>query len=371
MTIRSLVLGSGIVGRAAAWDLRRRGHEVTVVDVDAEPARRVGAEFDLPWEQLDVTDTEAVAATMERHDCAISAVPYMFGHALASTAIAQGCHYFDFGGNPTIVKQQIQLDAAAKSAAVAVVPDCGLAPGFANVLAAGLLASAPSEPVDDVQIRVGVLPQHPTGTLEYQLAFYAGGLINEYAEPCEIIEDGAATTVAPLTRFEELDWDRWGTLEAFSTAGGTSTMCQEYAGRTRNLEYKTIRYPGHGRIFAAMREIGLFETAERRSGDTKVVPRAVLIDLLTEYLPRGRDDVTLVSVAVTAPGYSADRRVEDVHDGMFSSLARMTAFPTTALCDLVVRGSVDFRGAAAMQSVAPADALVAELVEVGVTIENR
>ena len=91
-------------------------------------------------------------------------------------------------------------------------------------------------------------------------------------------------------------------------------MCQEYAGRTRNLEYKTIRYPGHGRIFAAMREIGLFETAERRSGDTKVVPRAVLIDLLTEHLPRGRDDVTLVSVAVTAPGYSAERRIEDVHD---------------------------------------------------------
>ncbi len=368
---KTVVLGAGIVGRAAAWDLDRRGHDVTVTDADAATARRVGEELSLPWLELDVTDSDAVAPVLAGADSVVSAVPYLFGMRVAETALRSGCHYFDFGGNPTIVKQQLELHGAARDAGVAIVPDCGLAPGYANVLAAGLIAKAGDSVVDDVQIRVGVLPQKPLGTLEYQLAFYAGGLINEYAEPCEVIHNRVASTVEPLTRIEEFKWNGLGTLEAFSTAGGTSTMCQEYEGRVTRLEYKTIRYPGHGRIFAAMREIGLFDTADRSFGSSIVAPRRVLVDLLTDHLPSAEPDRTLVSVAVSAPGFSAEQRIDDTDDGRFSSLARMTAFPTTALCDLVVRGVVDFRGSAAMHSVAPAAELTAELAEVGIAVENR
>lgn len=367
----TLVLGSGIVGRAAAWDLDRRGHTVTVADADAATAHRVGEELGLPWLQLDASNAEAIDAAMADADAVVSAVPYLFGEQMATAAVRNRCHYFDFGGNPTIVKRQLELDAAAKEAGVALVPDCGLAPGYANVLAAGLIETAGTRNIDDVQIRVGVLPQKPEGTLEYQLAFYAGGLINEYAEPCEVIFDGTATTVAPLTRTETIEWNDLGTLEAFSTAGGTSTMCQEYEGTVRQLEYKTIRFPGHGRIFAAMREIGLFDTEGRDFSSGVVAPRQVLADLLTENLPSGEPDRTLVSVAVSAPGFSAEQRIEDTADGQFSSLARTTAFPTTALCDLIVRDVVDFRGSAAMHSVAPASDLTEELAEVGILIENR
>lgn len=368
---RSLVLGSGIVGRAAAWDLDRRGHRVTVADADATAARRVAEEFDVPWLQVDVTDAAAVAAAMSEVDAVVSAVPYLFGESLAAAAISNGCHYFDFGGNPTIVKQQLQLDSQAKAADVAIIPDCGLAPGLANVLAAGLIADAPAQ-IDSVQIRVGVLPQEPQGTLQYQLAFYAGGLINEYAEPCEIITAGTVATVDPLTRFEHVDWGgRFGTLEAFSTAGGTSTMCQDYEGRVTDLEYKTLRFPGHGSIFAGMRELGLFETNRRAFGGDEIAPRTVLLDLLTENLPSGEPDVTLVSVKVVSGAYSAALRIEDVDDGRFSSLARTTAFPATALCDLIAAQTVGFRGAAAMHAVAPSELLMTTLGQVGIEAQTR
>lgn len=368
----SLVLGAGIVGRAAAWDLRRRGHRVTIADADPDTAQRVGEELEVPWQRIDVKDAGALTQAMANTDSVVSAVPYLFGNGLAVHAINNGCHYFDFGGNPTIVKQQLTLHNEAAAANVAIVPDCGLAPGLANVLAAGLIEKAPTDDIDDVQIRVGVLPQEPTGALGYQLAFYAGGLINEYAEPCEVIQDGVVATVDPLTRFEEIDWADDGlVLEAFSTAGGTSTMCQEYVGRVAQLEYKTVRFPGHGRIFAAMRELGLFDTSPRAVGDAHVAPRTVLLDLLTEQLPSGKPDVTLVGVSVSAAGYHAEIGVEDVDDGRFSSLARTTAFPATALCDLIVRGEVDFRGAAAMHSVAPADLLMTELSQVGIQAQAR
>jgi saccharopine dehydrogenase-like NADP-dependent oxidoreductase len=35
------------------------------------------------------------------------------------------------------------------------------------------------------------------------------------------------------------------TYEAFNTSGGVATMCETYRGRIGELNYKTIRYPGH------------------------------------------------------------------------------------------------------------------------------
>jgi lysine 6-dehydrogenase len=295
----------------------------------------------------------------------------VFGINLARRAVAAGCHYFDFGGNPTVVKKQLQLDGLARRHEVAIVPDCGLAPGLANVLAVGLIEEAGAEEVDSVQIRVGCLPQQPRGTLQYQLAFYPGGLINEYAEPCEIIIDGKTTTVEPLTRLESLQWKGWDVLEAFATAGGTSTMCHDYEGIVGDLEYKTIRYPGHGQAFRAMLEIGLFEDTRRTVGDWEMAPRALLESLLAEHLPQDEPDVVLLRVNAEAAGVSTTLEMLDRHDGRFSALARTTAFPATALCDLVIRRDVKFMGAAAMHNVAPADLLMEELGPVGLTVDTE
>ena len=32
--------------------------------------------------------------------------------------------------------------------------------------------------------------------------------------------------------------------EAFNTSGGLGTLCETWAGKVRNLDYKTVRYPG-------------------------------------------------------------------------------------------------------------------------------
>lgn len=365
---RSLVLGAGIVGRAAGWDLSRRGHQVTIADSRATAAQDAAAAFASAPLTLDVANLSAVRQAMSEHDAVVAAVPYAYGTDLAACAVDTGCHYFDFGGNPTIVKQQLLLDAVAQIHDVAIVPDCGLAPGLANVLAAGLIENTRAPVVDDVQIRVGCLPQQPHGALEYQLAFYPGGLINEYSEPCEIISQGMATTVEPLTRLEQLEWQGFAPLEAFATAGGTSTMCQDYEGIVHELEYKTIRYRGHGHAFRAMREIGLFQAEQRPVNGVHIAPRALLEDLLAEYLPHDEPDVVLLRVSAVAHGRTRTVYMEDRHDGLFSALARTTAFPATALCDLVTRGEAKFRGATAMHNVVTADLLMQELSGVGVRL---
>jgi lysine 6-dehydrogenase len=197
------------------------------------------------------------------------------------------------------------------------------------------------------------------------LAFSPAGLINEYAEPCEIIEDGHYTTVDPLTRFETVEWEGWGPLEAFSTAGGTSTMCPDHEGDVDHLEYKTLRFPGHGVIFAAIREMGLFD----ESGDPS--PRSVLLAALDRTLPRSDDDLVLVRVWIETDTTTRTLEIEDVHDGRFSALARTTAFPATALIDLVARGEIGTRGVVTMQQAVSGTALFEALRPVGISVNER
>ena len=362
--MNTVVLGSGIVGSAAVWDLIRRGHTVTVAGADRDGLSAIGRRFDIPHAHLDAGDGDQLDLVLKGADAVVSAVPYRFGVGVAEAAIRAGAHYADFGGNPTIVAAQMELADAAVSADVLVAPDCGLAPGLANVLAGYLIETTPG-PVRSVQMRVGALPQVPVGALGYQLAFSPTGLINEYAEPCEILEDGRYRTVDPLTRFETVEWNGWGPLEAFSTAGGTSTMCSQHEGTIDALEYKTLRFPGHGRIFAAIREMGLFD----ENGDPS--PRSILLAALERTLPRDAPDLVLLRVWVETDAGTRLVEIEDVHDGRFSALARTTAFPATALIDQVLRGSVTQRGVHSMHRVADGASLVDELAPAGIVVVER
>lgn len=361
------VLGSGIVGRAAAWDLVRRGHDVIVADhlesAAAEAAEVAGARPRV----LDASDDAAVRALFDEIELVVSGVPYAFGVPIATAAIETGTHYLDFGGNPTIVQRQLQLDAAATDAGVTVVPDCGLAPGMANVLATGVVERLGDGPIDELRLRVGALPAEPTGALGYQLAFNPAGLINEYAEPCEILDGGRYATVEPLTGLEEVPWEPFGMLEAFHTAGGSSSLPRLYEGRVRDLDYKTLRYPGHCLPFRAMLEVGLFE--EDPQPGSGIAPRSVLLEALETHLPSGGDDLVLVRVWGRKGDLVVGHQIVDRNDDRFSALARTTAFPATALADLILAGTAR-PGARTMDEAMDAGALVAGVGPVGIDITD-
>jgi lysine 6-dehydrogenase len=364
--METLVLGSGIVGSAAAWDLGRRGHHVTVADANVEAVEQLGSRVRADAVTIDVTNHRELKGLLSAADIVISAVPYKYGAAIAAAAIDSDTHYLDFGGNPTVVAEQRKLDNAARARGLMVVPDCGLAPGLANVLAQDLIDAAHSVPIESIQMRVGALPQVPKGALEYQLAFSAYGLINEYAEPCEVLEGGKYSTVEPLTRFEDVDWERWGPLEAFSTAGGTSTMCERNLGRVTDLEYKTLRFPGHGFVFRAMLEIGLFSEPPRDFAGQSVSPRSVLIEALNTNLPRDEPDLVLVRVWRSEDDAVVGYQIEDTATDGISALARTTAFPATALADLISRGEVLRPGVRSMGDAVLASELMPELAAVGI-----
>lgn len=212
----------------------------------------------------------------------ISALPYFCNITIADLAHAHGVHYFDLTEDVNVTKHIMQLGETAKSI---LMPQCGLAPGFINIVANNLMEQF--DEVYDSELRVGALPQITSNALKYSLTWSTNGLVNEYGNACEAIYNGEQVKIAPLTDLESLVIDGVE-YEAFSTSGGLGTLTETYKDSVRNLNYKTVRYPGHCKLIKFLMD-------DLRLNDK----RDVLERILDDALPTTFQDVVLIKASVT------------------------------------------------------------------------
>ncbi len=300
-----LVLGAGLQGCACAFDLLNDPEVTQVTLADLQPermARFLARREDARLRPVarDVTDHAAVLELMRGHDAVLSAIPYYFNGPMATLAVQAGCHFADLGGNTEIVMEQKRLETEAHAKGLSIMPDCGLAPGMVNILAAEGIRRL--DTADRVRIYVGGLPQHPEPPLNYQIVYSLEGALDYYTTASWILRHGRRAEVDALSELESVAFPQpVGTLEAFHTAGGISTMPFTWEGKVREMEYKTLRYPGHADLMRAVREMGLLGKEPIMVKGQKVVPRDAFIAAVSPQLtkPEGRD---LVALRVIASG---------------------------------------------------------------------
>jgi len=377
--VKYLLLGAGLQGTAICHDLLHHAAGTTrlvVVDRDEERLAALRARADdsrLETYRADVADAAEIGPLCAACDAAVSAVNYWFNADLAALAVRAGCHFLDLGGNNDIVAREFELDGEAREADVAIVPDCGLAPGLAGILGYWLVDGL--DRAESLQLRVGGLPAAPQPPLNYKIVFSVEGLINEYVEPAVVIRDGKLQTVPSLTEVETIVFpEPFGELEAFQTSGGTSTLPQTLLGRVAQLDYKTIRYKGHCAQFRLLHELGLTDGAPVTVGDTVVSPRRLLAQVLTKALDLPGEDVVLA--LCTAEGWAGERavrrsiRIIDHHDTEhdISAMMRMTGYPVAIIAAMLASGEITARGALRQELAVPGDRMLAELRRRGVVI---
>ncbi|MFL6256495.1 MAG: saccharopine dehydrogenase family protein [Pyrinomonadaceae bacterium] len=381
--MKLLVLGSGRMGLGAAYDLAHNSEGVelvTVADVDEGRARAVAETLRdgrVRAAQLDVEDRARVVELMRGHDAALSCVTYLHNLSLARAAVEARTHFCDLGGNNTVVDAELALDEEARAVGVNIVPDCGLAPGMVSVLAAH--GAARFAQLDELHIRVGGLPQQPRPPLDYQIVFSVEGLINEYVERARVIRGGELIEVESMTELESLDFpEPYGRMEAFQTSGGTSTLPETFAGRVRELDYKTIRYPGHCERFKLLLDLGLASSEEMEAGGARVRPRKLLNELLNRHLPADEPDLVFIRLEFAgrlAGGGDAARLRYDIIDRFdprtgLSAMQRTTAFPASLVAQMMARGLTTRRGAVPQERCIPPAAFVSALAARGIVINE-
>jgi lysine 6-dehydrogenase len=379
--MKMLVLGAGLQGSACAYDLLQNKdvEEVRLADIKINELPPFLASFSghrLIPTPLDVRDSDAVFGLMRDSDAVMSALPYYFNYDMAVCAVDAGVHFCDLGGNTEIVFKQKTLHERAKSDGVSVIPDCGLAPGMVNILAEYAIQQL--DKVDAVRIYVGGLPQNPAPPLNYQIVYSLEGVLDYYTTLSWVLRGGKRTRVKALSEREQVVFpEPIGTLEAFHTAGGLSTMAFRYEGRIPTMEYKTLRYPGHAALMEAIRELGLLDLDPVEVKGHHVAPRDVFIATVGPRLrkPNAKD---LVALRVAAQGSKGGKpktvawELLDYFDAEhdISAMERTTGFSLAITGMMQVRQHVAGAGVLTPDEAMPPELYVAELAKRGINIRQ-
>jgi saccharopine dehydrogenase-like NADP-dependent oxidoreductase len=330
------VIGGGKIGATVAGLLAATGdYQVTLAD--RSPDVLAGLE---PCERLrmhvaDVEDSTKLIDLLNGQFAVVNAAPFHLTALIAEAARAARTHYLDLTEDVASTRRVREL---AAEAGCAFIPQCGLAPGFVSIVAFDMAKRF--EELDSVKLRVGALPQYPSNALNYNLTWSTDGVINEYCEPCEAIVNGLRREVTPLEELEEFSLDGV-TYEAFNTSGGLGSLADTLEGKVRNLNYRTIRYPGHAGIMRAL--LNDLRLRDRRD---------VLKNILEHAVPTTLQDVVIVFVTVSGRNhgqlvqetYANKIYSRDVDGRVLSAIQITTAAAICTVLDLLAGGALPQSG---------------------------
>ncbi|MBI5201486.1 MAG: saccharopine dehydrogenase NADP-binding domain-containing protein [Elusimicrobia bacterium] len=377
--MKFLILGSGMQGRACAFDLVRNPAVESVVLADSSAENLAFAKNWLKSKKvetvvLQATDIKGVIKLAEGKNVMVSCVPYFLNLELAKAAIEAKCHFVDLGGNTDVVLQELKLGPAAAKAGVTILPDVGLGPGTTSTIAAHGISQL--DEVDEVLLRDGGLPQKPKPPMNYLLTFSEHGLINEYVADATAIRNGKRVTVGGLSETEEIDLPKpLGLCEAAHAAGGLSTLAYTYEGKVRNMDCKLIRYPGHIGVINSLNAMGFFSEEKMDVGGQKLAPREMSAKLFRAHFERPGDK-DLVIIHSTVRGKKDGRRAEIVYDMLdyyddktkMTAMMRTTGWPASIAAQMLATKVIDKPGAFPVELGIPSEPFFEEMKKRGLNV---
>jgi saccharopine dehydrogenase-like NADP-dependent oxidoreductase len=309
---RVLVLGGGKVGKSVAELLLACGegnYNVTLADRDKKNLREaeknlahlktsVPHAVEFGTKRLDASNQAEVRAALTGMDYVICMLPFNLVTGVAAIANELGVHYFDVTED-VAATEGVKKIAESGNARVALVPQCGLAPGYIAI-AAYDVAKEFAE-IHDLTLRVGALPQYTTKPLKYNVTWSAAGVVNEYCEACNVMLGGRQVKVPALEGLEHFSFEGID-YEAFYTSGGVGSLIDTLTAERKTIEetsiaYKTIRYPGHRDLMKFLLEdLRLGVEHAKPSVNGRVFDRALAVDLLEHAIARTLQDVVVVFI---------------------------------------------------------------------------
>lgn len=291
--------GGGGIGRALALMLLDEESfpcRVTIGDVDAAAARdaaHFAAHADgeaTPLTMPAEGSSPELAAALSAADAVIDCLPGSQAPRIARLAREHGCHYLNL---TEYVRETEEVLAIAQGADTCFALQCGLAPGVIDVLGTYLLERAASEwgceRYEHLRLRVGALPRFVRAPHFYGWTWSPVGVATEYVRPSIAVRDHQVVRLPSLSERALVTVDGM-LLEEDLTSGGAADLPEALKASVRQLDYKTLRYPGH---YAWVD--GLLD--ELPDDDRRA---ARLERTMLERIPACEDDVVVVLAEVEA-----------------------------------------------------------------------
>jgi saccharopine dehydrogenase-like NADP-dependent oxidoreductase len=188
---------------------------------------------------------EKMTAIFEKSEVVLDCLPGSQAPRIAQMARDHKLHYANL---TEYVNETNMVVDIAKGADTGFVVQTGLAPGFINVLGNHLFQSFCKEngvdKVDKLSMKVGALTRHAVSPHYYGFTWSPIGVATEYVKDAIAVRNYKIQKVPALSERETIIIDNV-VYEDNLTSGGAADLPQALAGKVKDLDYKTLRYPGH------------------------------------------------------------------------------------------------------------------------------
>ena len=380
--MKILVIGCGLQGRAVVHDLAASEavEQVTCADVDlqvAQAACEQAGSNKLQAVALDASDAAALAALVRGgFDVVVDMLPRQFIRSVAQACIAAGVHLVN-----TYYDHDLRdLDAAAREAGVAMLPEMGLDPGIDLVMAAEAIRRF--DRVTHLLSYGGGIPEAGAddNPLRYRISWTWEGVLNAYARPSRLVRRGSIVEVAAENIFDEdmvhtVEVSPFGSLEAYPN-GDAAEYARRFgiADSAQDVGRYALRWPGHVSLWRALVGLGFLEQ-KPVPGLGAVTPREFMIRHLEprlQYAP-GQRDAVILRVEARGEGGASDRLVLELIDfrdrttGLMA-MNRTVGFPASIAAQMLASGEIKDRGLLSPIQHMPWATLVEQLSRRGIAI---
>ncbi len=317
--MKVLLLGVGMQGKAALFDLMRSSlvTEVIAADVDLASLQgfvaRHGWESRVRCEFVDASDRASVARLMsERPGVAIDLLPRMFIPQVAELAIAHGVHLVNTMYVPPALHA---LEAKAKERGVTILPEFGLDPGIDLVMLGDAVRTF--DRIDEMHSYGSGIPElvAADNPLRYKVSWTFEGVLQAYRRPATAIVDGQAVEidgrdVFAASHVHPVEVEGLGTLEAYPN--GNALHYAIDAGldpaRLRAAGRYTMRWPGHCEFWKKLVDLHLLDQEPVLVDGHEVDRVRYLAAALGPHLQYGPGERDLAIVRVDVIGQKSGRR---------------------------------------------------------------
>lgn len=267
---------------------------------------------------------------LEKCDIILDCLPGSQAPRLAALARRHHCHYANLTEYVQETKDVIEI---SKGADTGFVLQTGLAPGFINILAHKLFeefcADFRVDVVNSMHMKVGAISKNAPSPHYYAFTWSPIGVATEYLKDAEIVRNFKKKNVPALSGLERIiiDGDEY---EDNFTSGGAADFPDAFAGKVKDLDYKTLRYPGHYQW--VKNTMSTIMNAENRI--------KALEDIMLENIPSVEDDVVVVYASVEGKDHHGRLRRKEKSYKIMPSLVgkkRLRAIQTTTaapLCEI-------------------------------------
>lgn len=178
-------------------------------------------------------------------DIILDCLPGSQAPRLAKLADAHDLHYANL---TEYVNETDQVTKIAENSNKGFILQTGLAPGFINVLAMKLFNDFTSthqvDKVDQIKMKVGALSDHVLAPYFYAFTWSPIGVATEYVKDAIAVRNYETIEIPSLSHIQPIIIDGQRYEETF-TSGGAADLPLALEGRVSELDYQTLRHPGH------------------------------------------------------------------------------------------------------------------------------